>query len=241
MKRLTFAGLFLCFGAISLEGFVIAPPSFAQTPLTTQESNQTAISLYRGQGITLNFRPTGETIQRAWLDDPSQTTLDFDDTNCSTSDSEECAASVIHLRRINPLDFPGLPTASATSLTVLTNSGLYSFRLTFPDSGSPSYSVLNIQPESANVAGVDSPTTVAPMTDPLTQSEGLASIEQGLNMALEKGLIATDDSLWQRTQTFLSLMREGFSSQAAARQAGVSQDLILRLAEMGAQTQNLAI
>jgi hypothetical protein len=241
MKRLTFTGLFLCFGAISLEGFAIAPPAFAQAPLTTQESNQIAVSLYRGQGVTLNFRPTGETIQRAWLDDPSQTTLDFDDTHCSASDAEACAASVIHLRRINPLDFPGLPTASATSLTVLTNSGLYSFRLTFPDSGSPSYSVLNIQPERANVAGAEPTTTVAPITAPLTQSEGLVAIEQGLNTALEKGLIATDDSLWQRTQTFLSLVRNGLSSQAAARQAGVSQDLIIRLAEMGAQTQNLAI
>jgi hypothetical protein len=237
MKRLTFAGLLLCIGAIPLEGFVIAPSAIAQTPLTTQENNQTAVSLYRGQGVTLNFRPTGETIQRAWLDDPSQTTLDFDDTNCATSDAEACAASVIHLRRINPLDFPGLPTATATSLTVLTNSGLYSFRLTFPDSGSPSYSVLNIQPESTNVSEAEPPSTIAPMAQP----EGLTAIEQGLNTALEKGLIATDDSLWQRTQTFLSLMREGFSSQAAARQAGVSQDLIMRLTEMGAQTPNLAI
>jgi hypothetical protein len=234
MKRLTFAGLFLWI-------LVIAPPAFAQTPLTTQENTQTTVALYRGQGVTLNFRPIGETIQRAWLDDPSQTTLDFDDANCSTSDTGSCAASVIHLRRINPIDFPGLPTASATSLTVLTNSGLYSFRLTFPDSGSPSYSVLNIQSESANVAGENSPPTVAPMVAPITQSEGLAAIEQGLNTALEKGLIATNDSLWQRTQTFLSLMREGLSAQAAARQAGVSQDLILRLAEMGDQTQNLAI
>jgi hypothetical protein len=237
MKRLTFVGLFLGISAIPLEGFAITPSAFAQEPLTAPENTQIAVSLYRGQGITLNFRPTGETIQRAWLDDPSQTTLDFDDANCSTSDTEGCAASVIHLRRIEPINFPGLPTASTTSLTVLTNNGLYSFRLTFPDSGSPSYSVLNIQPESTNVAGADSSSTVAPMT----QSEGLATIEQGLNIALEKGLIATDDSLWQRTQTFLSLMREGLSSQVAARQSGVSQDLIIRLAEMEEQTQNLAI
>jgi hypothetical protein len=234
MKRLTFAGFFLVVWAIAL-------PTFAQTTNTTQENAQTAVSLYRGQGVTLNFRPTGETIQRAWLDDPSQTTLDFDDANCSTSGTESCAASVIHLRRINPIDFPGLPTAAATSLTVLTNSGLYSFRLTFPDSGNPSYSVLNIQPENANVAGTDSSPAVAPMTATMTQLEGLAAIEQGLNTALEKGLITTNDSLWQRTQNFLSLVRDGLSAQTAARQAGVSQDLILRLVDMGEQAQNLAI
>jgi hypothetical protein len=237
MKRLTFAGLFLCICAIPLKGFAIAPPALAQTSLAIQENNQTTVTLYRGQGVTLNFRPTGEIVYRAWLDDPSQTTLDFDDTNCSAPEAESCAASVIHLRRIDPLSFPGLPMASDTSLTVLTNSGLYSFRLTFPNSGSPSYSVLNIQPESENIAEAEPSPTISPMTP----SVGLAEIEQGLNVALEQGLIATEDSLWQRTQTFLSLMREGLSSQAAARQAGISQDLIIRLAEMGAQPQNLAI
>ncbi|MEL7358231.1 MAG: hypothetical protein AAFN40_16910 [Cyanobacteria bacterium J06560_6] len=230
MKRLTFAGFFLSILAI-------APPSFAQTINTAQESPQTTVSLYLGQGVTLNFRPTGETIQRAWLDDPSRTTLDFDDASCTTTDTEGCAASVIHLRRINPIDFPGLPAANITSLTVLTNSGLYSFRLTFPDTGSPSYSVLNIEPERENI----SPASPQPIASQMTQAEGLTAIEQGLNAALDDGLIAQDDSLWQRTQTFLSLVREGLPAQAAARQAGISRELILRLVEMGAQNQNLAI
>lgn len=234
MKRLTFAGFFFTVLAI-------APPSLSQTMTTTQENAQTTISLYRGQGVTLNFRPTGEIIQRAWLDDPSQTALDFDDAGCTRNNTEDCAASVIHLRRINPIDFPGLPTTDTTSLTVLTNSGLYSFRLTFPNSGSPSYSVLNIQPEREpsreNILTAKKPAAASRMT----QSEGLAAIEQGLDVALDRGLIAEDDALWQRTQTFLSLMRDGLSAQAAAQQAGISRDLILRLAEMGEQTQNLAI
>lgn len=40
------------------------------------------VEIYRGHGVTLNFRPSGDTIRRAWLDDPSQVTLDFDDTRC---------------------------------------------------------------------------------------------------------------------------------------------------------------
>jgi hypothetical protein len=36
-------------------------------------------------------------------------------------------------------------------------------------------------------------------------------------------------------------VRDGLSAQTAARQAGVSQDLILRLVDMGEQAQNLAI
>ena len=228
MKRLMIAGLFLSVWAI-------APSSFAQT--TTQESTQTTVNLYRGQGVTLNFRPTGETVQRAWLDDPSRTTLDFDDADCATTTTENCAASVIHLRRINSLNFPGLPTADTTNLTVLTDSNLYSFQLAFPESGSPGYSVLNIQPERE-----DTPTAPSfPRAIERTQSEGIAAVERGLSIAVDRELIAVDDPLWQRTQTFLSLVKDGFSAQAAAQQVGVSKNLILRLAEMGEQNQSSSI
>jgi hypothetical protein len=235
MKRLTFAGLFLCILAIPLEGFAITPPSLAQATNIVQENTQTAISLYRGQGVTLNFRPTGETIQRAWLDDPSQTTLDFDDTNCASADAEGCAASVIHLRRINPIDFPGLPTTDVTNLTVLTDSDLYSFRLTFPDTGNPSYTVLNIEPERDTELSKPSPLSDG------APAEGIEAIEQGLALALSRDLITTGDPLWERTQTFLLLMRDGLSVQAAARQAGISQSLIIRLTELGQQSPTLAI
>ncbi|MEO0767890.1 MAG: hypothetical protein AAFY72_00420 [Cyanobacteria bacterium J06649_4] len=229
MKQITFAGLFFSVLAI-------APPSFAQNINTSQQTPQTTVALHRGQGVTLNFRPTGETIQRAWLDDPSQTTLDFDDGNCSVTDAaESCAASVIHLRRINPIDFPGLPSTGVTSLTVLTNNNLYSFRLTFPESESPSYTVLNIEPERETEPNAPS---ISPQ---LTRTEGIAVIEQGLEVARSRGLIDVDDPLWQRTQTFLSLMREGTPAEAAANRAGVSQSLIIRLTELGQTSPTLAI
>ncbi|MEL7051376.1 MAG: hypothetical protein AAFV85_11110 [Cyanobacteria bacterium J06634_6] len=232
MKRLTFAGLFFSILAI-------APSSLAQTISPASTDPQTTVALYRGQGVTLNFRPTGETVQRAWLDDPSQTTLDFDDANCSTSDAaQRCAASVIHLRRINRIDFPGLPAANVTSLTVLTDSNLYSFRLTFPDSGSPSYTVLNIEQEIEPESEAEgSPTLQQPQ---LTQTEGIAAIEQGLEVARFRDLIATDDPLWQRTQNFLALVREGASVRLAASQSGISQELIIQLIELGQTTPSLA-
>lgn len=230
MKRLTFAGLFFSVLAI-------APSSFAQSFTPAQQNAQTTVSLYRGQGITLNFRPTGETIQRAWLDAPSQATLDFDDASCSAMDTaESCAASVIHLRRINPIDFPGLPSTDVTSLTVLTDSNLYSFRLTFPETGSPSYTVLNIEPER-EVA----PNALPTITPQLTQTEGIAAIEQGLEVARSRDLIATDDPLWKRTQSFLALLREGISARSAANQSGISQSLIIRLTELGQTSPTLAI
>ena len=163
--------------------------------------------------------------------------LDFDDANCSAPDSStSCAASVIHLRRVNRIDFPGLPTAAVTNLTVLTNSNVYSFQLTFPDTGSPSYTVLNIEPE------IDNPLTLQqPQRPPLTQAEGIAAIERGLEIARSRNLIAADDPLWVRSQNFLALVREGNTVQLAAQQAGISQDLVIRLLELGQNTPALAI
>ncbi|MEO0806043.1 MAG: hypothetical protein AAFY33_07035 [Cyanobacteria bacterium J06643_4] len=230
MKRVTLAGVFWFVLAI-------ASPSLAQTITPNQQQHpQTTVALHRGQGVTLNFRPTGETIQRAWLDDPSQTTLDFDDANCAATDAAaSCAASVIHLRRINPIDFPGLPSTGVTSLTVLTDNNLYSFRLTFPENGSPSYAILNIEPEREI-----SPNTPS-IIPQLTRTEGIAVIEQGLEVARSRGLIDVNDPLWQRTQTFLSLMREGTPDDAAANRAGVSQSLIVHLTELGQTNTTLAI
>ncbi|MEM9088681.1 MAG: hypothetical protein AAGC93_08045 [Cyanobacteria bacterium P01_F01_bin.53] len=233
MKRLTLAGLFFFVWAI-------APSSFAQTITSAQPNSQTSVALYRGQGLTLNFRPTGETIQKAWLDDPSQTTLDFDDANCSAADTDQvCAASVIHLRRINPIDFPGLPSTDVTNLTVLTNNNLYSFRLTFPDTGSPSYTVLNIESEQA--PETRTPGLNPPVNPRLTRAEGIEAIEQGLEVARARNLINEGDPLWQRTQTFLSLIGEGMSAETAANQAGVSQSLMIRLSELGQTSPTLAI
>ena len=77
--------------------FCFVPGTYAQTPITT-------IEVFPGHGTTLNFRGAGVTIRKAWIDDPSKVTLDFDDTACLNAESARpCNASVIHLRRIHPL------------------------------------------------------------------------------------------------------------------------------------------
>jgi hypothetical protein len=106
----------------------------------------TPIALYSGHGTTLNFRRVNEKIQRVWLDDPSQVTVDFDDVNCR-SQEQPCAAQVIHLRRIKRLKFDDLPTTSSTSLTVVTDKGIHQFQLSFPSSGKPKSTIVNIAPD----------------------------------------------------------------------------------------------
>jgi hypothetical protein len=103
----------------------------------------TPIALYSGHGITLNFRAVNEKVQRVWLDDPSQVTVDFDDVNCR-SQEQPCAAQVIHLRRIKRLKFDDLPTTSSTLLTVVTDKSIQQFQLSFPTSGKPKSTIVNI-------------------------------------------------------------------------------------------------
>jgi hypothetical protein len=103
----------------------------------------TPIALYSGHGTTLNFRAVNEKVQRVWLDDPSQVTVDFDDVNCR-SQEQPCAAQVIHLRRIKRLKFDDLPMTSSTSLTVVTDKGIHQFQLSFPSSGKPKSTIVNI-------------------------------------------------------------------------------------------------
>lgn len=229
MKRLSMVvGSSLCI-------FSFAFPAVAQAVRTVPVSQArgdrqiVTVDLYPGHGTTINFRSTGETIRRAWLDDLSKVTLSFDDASCSVSETEnECAAQVVHLRRINPLEFPNLPTTETTLLTVLTDAGLYVFRLAFPESGNPSYYSLDIQP-----ASLSSDLQAQPVAAAVEGSSGAQIIERGLKAAQSRNLITEGDPLWERLQRLIAAVRQGIHVEVAAAQAGVSGALIVRLVELG--------
>lgn len=199
-----------------------ALPVIAQTQtVVIDEARLVNVVLYQGHGVTLNFREIGETIQRAWLDDLSKVTVDFDDPNCAViGESARCAASIVHLRRIHPIEFPNLPATATTTLTVLTNEDLYTFRLSFPDSGTPAYSVLTLQERG-------------PVSLPTRTLDAAEQIEQGLLIAQRRRLISTDEPLWERIQTCLQLIAEGLSPAEAAEKSGISIELLNRLSELG--------
>jgi hypothetical protein len=186
------------------------------------------VELHLGHGVTLNFRPVGTVVRRAWLDDPSQVTLDFDDTRCQAVTAPgDCASTVIHLRRIHPLSFPGLPATATTTLTVVTDSDLYTFQLAFPQSGAPAYSILAIHPDAP------SPHATAILVTQIASPAGVRWVEQGLVEAQRRNLVATDEPLWERLQAFLSRLKQGTPMAEAAQEAGVSEALVVRLAQMG--------
>jgi hypothetical protein len=196
-------------------------------PAQAQTGQNMAVEIYSGHGTTLNFRPTGETIHKVWLDDLSRVTLDFDDANCLETNENQapCAAKVIHLRRIQRLNFPNLPATNATTLTVVTDRNFYTFRLTYPNIGNPKSSVLNIQPASTTLLA--------------TGRSEVQKIEQGLQVARSRHLIQPGDALWNRLQSLLNLIHAGTSVNHAAQQVGVSQALLIRLVEMGSQSNSL--
>ncbi|CDN13258.1 MAG: hypothetical protein HRU34_17800 [Richelia sp.] len=114
------------------------------------------IKVWFKQGTNLSFIPAGETIRKVWLDDPSQVTLDFNGPMClqfssvngNTSNCEQSAANVIHLRRIKKLNIPGLTSNNnKTMLTVVTEKGgkkkLYAFQVIY-GLGSPEYKTLAV-------------------------------------------------------------------------------------------------
>ncbi len=113
------------------------------------------ITVWFQQGTNLSFIQAGETIKKVWLDDPSKVTLDFDGPMClqfgqqgsETGDCESSAASVIHLRRIQKLNIPGLPNTNSTLLTVVTEKQgqrkLYTFRVNYGE-GAPEYNTLAV-------------------------------------------------------------------------------------------------
>jgi hypothetical protein len=174
------------------------------------------LKIYPGHGTTLNFRTSGEKVYKTWLDDPSQVTLDFDDPNCRTvTEKQPCAAQILHLRRINRLSFPGLPTTPTTTLTVVTDRNLYQFHLTFPNSGTPTAAIVEVQP---------------------TRPSSRSIIQRGLEVAVSRNLLNQGDALWKRVQLFLQLTEQGASTNQAAQQAGVSPQLIRRLTEFGQTT-----
>jgi hypothetical protein len=219
---------------LSLALVSLSTPAWAQATRTIStraargDHAPVTVELHSGHGVTLNFRPVEAVVRRAWLDDPSQVTLDFDDTRCAAVTAPgECAATVIHLRRIQPLAFPGLPATATTTLTVVTDRDLYTFQLAFPNSGSPAYSILAIQPDAP------SPHATAILTTQIASPAGVRWVERGLLKARRRNLVATGDPLWERLQTLLEHLRQGRSLRESAQTAGVSEALVVRLAELG--------
>lgn len=114
------------------------------------------VRVYPGFGLNLNFIPTGESVKKAWIDDPSRIVLGFDGQLCqSEGQNQNCTsegATVVHLRQIKPIHFPSLPRhrTGNTLLTIITEGNgrnLYQFTV-IPATGNPDCTTFTINPDS---------------------------------------------------------------------------------------------
>ncbi|WP_146136529.1 hypothetical protein [Aphanothece hegewaldii] len=188
-----------------------------------EAGNLPILTIYKGSGLNISFIPVSQKLKKVWLDDPSQVTVDFDAPL-------EKGASVIHLKRINPLNFSQLPKSDRTLLTVITTSpqgqqSRYQFRLTYGNAGKPSCYGISVVPDPvASVASV----SYLPV-------ELESNLMSGLAIAKSRGLISSLQGnlvLERRVKQYISLRKQGMDEELAQTRAKISQGFLDRLQEL---------
>lgn len=226
-----------------LTSAVIAAIAIPFSPLTAQASlvkeapieavcrGDVPLVVHSGMGATVDFTQTGKVVQRAWLGDPSKVTLDAD------RPIEE-GSSVLFLRRINGLDFDGLPATASTVLTTVLVSASGSEVCQIPVSYSatlPSYTSLKLvpssEPDSRAIAREDNG-LVTRLRQP--SAVNLDKVEAGINAnALSLG---EDNPVVIRVREFVTRTRNGAEQKSTAQEIGIEWPLILELDRQGEET-----
>ena len=194
------------------------------------ESEIPLIKLSPGYGVNISFIPTGETIEKVWLDNPGIASLDVD--GCLSGLGKECeedtGATVLHLRRIKPLDFKQLPSTTTSLLTVITKGSdkrrVYVFRIV-PGDTTPKVHTIEItnDKEEFNINRLGN----------TTDTINLQLINRGLLVAQKQRLISLKSPLIPRVRKFLISIGAGEQINMAARKNGISLQLVNRLIELG--------
>jgi hypothetical protein len=186
------------------------------------------LTVYKGSGLNISFIPLEQKLVKVWLDDPSRLTVDFD--------APLGSATAIHLKRINPLQFPNLPASgSQTLLTAIAvdQSGKrhrYQFRLVYGEKGTPSCYGVSLIPDSSGRSH-----------EPLLSASDEMALQRGLRVAINEGRISEsqgNSSLQGKVEKYLQLRRQGIGELEARNRAGVSLALLVRLRDMGSSPLN---
>lgn len=187
------------------------------------------IELSPGYGVNVSFIKSGEVVEKVWLDNPAIASLDVD--GCLSGLGRPCetpGATVLHLRRINPLKVPQLPKTNTSLLTVVAKGSesrqVYVFRVVMGDA-IPEYHTIEVIPTLQ-----EPETIIFPGTTNITN---LQVLTRGLQVAQQQRLISPDSRLWRRIENFLITVKAGESIENAAQQSGISLQLVNRLSQLG--------
>ncbi len=205
-------------------------PAWAQKVLrvssaAAQEGNVPITVHIEGGGVLLDFAPTDERITKISIDDPSRIVVD----HCLVTKScNEIPSPVIRLFRSSGISFQDIPAAKTTMLSVETidtqgNYHSYPFPITI-GTGRSLVSKILIEDEAS-----DSLFTTGIAT---RNRSAATTIALGVEEAEAKSLLV-DPQLKARIRNYLALIESGMSSKKAANRAGISADLVTRLAHLG--------
>ncbi|WP_424097147.1 hypothetical protein [Moorena producens] len=185
------------------------------------QNNPIPVALAPGYGVNISFISTGEVIEKLWIDNPSFVAVDVDgclDNLVAKKNCEYNQATVIHLRRIEELDIPGIPKTNSTLLTVVTRSingrQIYLFKVTPADRPSEVVIEFNKPTPSVDFIVVD-------------------AIERGIFRATLQGLLVKGSQLHRKLDNFVVFLKDGQTISNAATQAGISLELADKLQKMG--------
>jgi hypothetical protein len=209
-------------------------PAFANSVINLSSSHAEGrtgsiptITVWSGMGLSLNFSGTGERIVKAWLDDPSRLTLDFDTPLCSGQGNSRCGggATIIHLRRIQPIKFDYLPATPTTLLTIVAEgqgtSKVYYFNVNY-GSGRAKYVAVNINTDLR---------PVLQQRQHLEEADRARAdrIEQGLKVARQGNASEQNQRVFDRIEILLAHVRGGMSFPDALRRVNLSPSVLDQL------------
>jgi hypothetical protein len=195
---------------------------------TGTAGNLPSITLWKGPGLTISFVEAEEVIRTISLDDPTE--LAYSLVDCPQGGGQ-CQPQLLHLRRIQPLNFAGLTRAKdrSTYLHIVTQPAagvkkkLYTLRVNLGrDSQQPEYHTLQVLADSQPPATVEVGGN---------RRATLLDLERGFAEARAQGIVRS--ALAVRVANFLALVRNGEQVMAAAQRSGISMALVNRLGELG--------
>ncbi|MFN6499021.1 MAG: hypothetical protein RMX65_018770 [Nostoc sp. DedQUE01] len=211
-----------------------------QTQASGQGATLQTINVWNGHGVAISFYEIGETIKKVWLDDPSQILLDTD--GCLEGLDQNCpkgGAGLIHLRRIERINIPGLPQTASTLLTVITQSSTgerkaYSFRLA-TSNGTPKYSQVVIKNDVPRKQAIPKPQ----LQSLVKTQQTINQIRSGIVVAIKSRWMNQQDELYQRLQKLIAYLQTGDDISTAAKAASVSEELVNKLIALSNSSDNL--
>ncbi len=183
------------------------------------------VPLANGYGVTLSFLSSNQVITKAWLDNPSFVVVDGDGCLQGLPGGANCSgqgAKVLHLKRINDLKIPGLPSTNTSLLTVITSGpgggGIYIFKVN--KSSNPGELVYEIIPPT--------PSPQQQVVSPL-----IRQLEKGIKKASQPENIDDWKTIMPQVRRVFISLKQGLSLNQSLNKFEVSWEVIGQILELG--------